>query len=309
MFLPIHTAWWAVFGVSLDWLLLHIYHAISSVPFLELIGAYGLAIIVMTILVKAVLFPLYHLQLVLSKRNLQNQRRVAPQLAEVRKKYKGEPQKQQAATMELYRQEGVNPLGGLSGCLPSLVQMPILIALYYVFSGNAHKIGTAHFLFVPNLNVTPFSQPLIHGLPIPGIAYLVIPLLAAATTFVQSRMMQQPPNPAASEQEQQAQAMTKQMQVFMPLMILYFAFVTPAGLGLYWFISNCFAIIQQYLVNGWGGLFRRPQAAAAVAGAAPTPPAERSRSSAPPPRPVRQAPPPRRGVNERKRPRPRKPKR
>lgn len=307
MFLPIHTAWWAVFGVSLNWLLLHIYQAINSVPFLEVIGAYGLAIICMTLLVKAILFPLYHLQLVLSKRNMQNQRRVAPQMAEVRKKYKGDAQKQQAAMMELYRQEGVNPLGGLTGCLPSLVQMPILIALYYVFRNNL--VSKPHFLFVPNLNLTPFSVPLIHGLPIPAIAYLIIPLLAAATTFVQSRMMQQPPNPGASEQEQQAQAMTKQMQVFMPLMILYFAFVTPAGLGLYWFISNCFAIIQQYLVNGWGGL--RPQAAAAAAapGAATPPPVERSRSSEPPPRPVRQAPPPRRGVTDPKRPRPRKPKR
>src|SRR6202011_2788867 len=74
---------------------------------------------------------------------------------------------------------------------------------------------------------------------------------------VQSRMMQQPPNPAASEQEQQAQQMTQTMQVMMPLMITYFAFVTPAGLGLYWFISNCFAIIQQYFVNGWGGMRRQ----------------------------------------------------
>jgi YidC/Oxa1 family membrane protein insertase len=308
VFLPIHTAWWAVFGVSLDWLLLHVYNAINSVPILEVIGAYGLAIIVLTILVKLVLSPLYQLQLILAKRNLDNQRRVAPQLAEVRKKYKDDRQKQQAATMELYKEQGVNPLGGLSGCLPSLVQMPILIALYYVFSGNAHLNipSSAHFLFIPNLNSSPFSNPMFHGLPIPALVYLIIPLLAAATTFVQSRMMQQPPNPAASEQEQQAQAMTKQMQVFMPLMILYFAFVTPAGLGLYWFISNCFAIIQQYLVNGWGGL--RPRAAPAAVGPAKPPPANRPRPSGPPPRPVRQTSQPR-GVTEPKRPRPRKPKR
>ena len=118
--------------------------------------------------------------------------------------------------------------------------------------------------------------------------------------------MQQPPNPAASEQEQQAQAMTKQMQVFMPLMIAYFAFVTPAGLGLYWFISNCFAIIQQYLVNGWGGL--RPQGA--VAAASPAPPtasARRPRPPAAPPRPPRQTP-TTRPITDPKRSRPRKPK-
>jgi hypothetical protein len=89
-------------------------------------------------------------------------------------------------------------------------------------------------------------------------------------------------------------------------MILYFAFVTPAGLGLYWFISNCFAIIQQYLVNGWGGL--RPRAAPAAVGPAKPPPANRPRPSGPPSRPVRQTSQPR-GVTEPKRPRPRKPKR
>lgn len=223
------------------------------------LGAYGLAIIVLTVIVRLILSPLYHLQLALSKKNLAEQRKVAPQLAELRKKYRGDPQKLQQATMELYREHGVNPLGGLSGCLPSLVQMPILIALYYVFYGNARDhTFTDNFLFVPHLNDTPLSHPLAPGLPVPTLAYLVIPLLAAATTYVQSKMMQQPPNPAATEQERQAQQVTKQMQVFMPLMIAYFAIVTPAGLGLYWFISNCFAIIQQYLVNGWGGLRPAP---------------------------------------------------
>src|SRR2546421_13022054 len=104
-------------------------------------------------------------------------------------------------------------------------------------------------------------------------------------------MMQQPPNPNATEQEQQAQQMTQSMQVVMPLMIAYFAFVTPAGLGLYWFISNCFAIIQQYLVNGWGGL--RPQGAVAAGPSPPPPPPARPpRRAAPPARPPRDARPP-----------------
>jgi YidC/Oxa1 family membrane protein insertase len=157
--------------------------------------------------------------------------------------------------MKLYREHGINPLGPLMGCLPALLQFPILTALYYVFLGNARAHAfPAHFLFVPNLNDSPGSHPLIPGLPIPTIVYLIIPLLAAATTFVQSKMIQQPPNPYATEQEQQTQQMTQSMQVLMPLMIAYFAVVTPAGLGLYWFVSNCVAIIQQYLVTGWGAL-------------------------------------------------------
>jgi YidC/Oxa1 family membrane protein insertase len=82
-------------------------------------------------------------------------------------------------------------------------------------------------------------------------------------------MMQQPRNPGASEQEQQAQQMTQTMQVMMPLMITYFALVTPAGLGLYWFVSNCFAIIQQYLVNGWGGRLRPQNVLATAPASAP----------------------------------------
>ena len=263
-----------MFGQSLSWGLGNLYHLLAGNQVFAAIGAYGIAIVLLTIIIKVLLSPLFQLQLFLSKRSIDQQRKLAPELAELRKKYKGDPQKQQAAMMQLYREHGVNPLGNLTGCLPALLQFPILTALYYVFFGNAqHKTFTDHFLFVPHLNDTPAQNPLIHGLPIPTLVYLIIPILAAATTFVQSRMMQQPPNPMASEQEQQAQQMTQTMQVMMPLMITYFAFITPAGLGLYWFVSNCFAIIQQYLVNGWGGL-RRPRleaspATAAVAASAP----------------------------------------
>ena len=101
-------------------------------------------------------------------------------------------------------------------------------------------------------------QPVVVGYLLAGLIVgphiTIIPLLAAGSTYVQAKMMQQPPNPLASEQELQAQQMTKSMSMMMPLMIAYFAIVTPAGLGLYWFISNCVAIIQQYFVTGWGQL-------------------------------------------------------
>lgn len=268
--------WWSVFGASISWALRHVYDFFAANPLLADLGAYGLAIIVVTLGIKLVLSPLFHFQISLSKRSMDQQRKIGPQLAEVRKKHKGDPQKQQAATMELYKEHGINPLGGLSGCLPALLQFPILTALYYVFLGNAqHSTFADHFLFVPHLNQTPGSHPLLPGLPIPTFAYLVIPLMAAATTFVQSKMMQQPKNPMASEQEQQTAQMTQSMQVMMPLMIAYFAIVTPAGLGLYWFISNCFAIIQQYLVNGWGGLRPRPVVVAPPAPPSPPTPAKR----------------------------------
>ena len=211
---------------------------------------------ILTVGIKLILWPLYQLQLSLSRRSMQEQRKIGPELAAMRKKYKGDPQKQQEEMMKLYREHGINPLGPLMGCLPALVQFPILTALYWVFLGNAHSgaFPQAHFLFIPNLNDNPNAHPLLPGLPIPNVVYLIVPLLAAATTFVQSKMIQQPPNPYATEQEQQTQQMAQSMQVAMPLMIAVFAVGTPAGLGLYWFVSNCVAIIQQYFVTGWGSL-------------------------------------------------------
>jgi YidC/Oxa1 family membrane protein insertase len=252
--------WWAVFGHTLSWGLSSTYHLLAADQGAAAVGAYGLAIILVTVVVRLVLAPLFQLQLQLGRRTMEQQKKIAPQLAELRKKHKNDPQKQQQEMMALYREHGVNPLGGLSGCLPALLQLPILTAMYYVFYGNARNhTFVDHFLFVPHLNDLPSAHQLVPGLPIPTLVYLVIPLLAAGTTFVQSRMMQQPPSPAPTEQELQTQQMTRTMQVMMPLMIAYFAIVTPAGLGLYWFVSNCFSIIQQYFVTGWGGL--RPQVA------------------------------------------------
>jgi YidC/Oxa1 family membrane protein insertase len=234
------------------------------------IGSYGLAIVVLTVIIKVILSPLYHYQITRSRKTMDQQRKLAPEVALLRKKYKNDRNKLNAEMMKLYQEHGVNPLGQMSGCLPAVLQMPILLGLYYVFLGFAHShpFGTVHFLFVPDLNQTPVSHPLLHGLPlVPTFVYAIIPLLAAATTYVQSKMIQQPPNPYATEQEAQTQQMTQSMQYIMPVMIALFAVQTPAGLGLYWFVSNCVAIIQQYFVTGWGQL--RPTKSAAVNGTGP----------------------------------------
>jgi hypothetical protein len=118
----------------------------------------------------------------------------------------------------------------------------------------------AHFLFIPNLNDNPTHHLLASvvlfasHVGIPSPEYLVFPLLAAATTFVQTKMLQMPPAPNLTDQEAQAQSMQKMMVWMSPLMIGWFALNVPAGLGLYWFIGNCVGIIQQYFVVGWGNL-------------------------------------------------------
>jgi YidC/Oxa1 family membrane protein insertase len=195
---------------------------------LDWIGAYGVAVIVLTVIIRLILAPLQQFQLVTQRKSMVEQRKVAPQIAELRKKYKKDPQRLQAETMKLYQEHGVNPLGGFIGCLPLIVQLPILTALFYVFTGFAHRAEVAaHFLWIPNLNDNPNHHLLIHGLPIPDLAYLVFPLLAAVTTLVQSRMLQMPPNPNPSEQEQQTQQMQRTMVWISPLMIGWFALNVP----------------------------------------------------------------------------------
>ena len=261
VFLPIQHLWKVIFEDNLAAVLNFIYVHFSDVPMLSSIGAYGLAIVVLTIGIRLILSPLQQFQLVTQRKSMLEQRKLAPEVSELRKKYKKEPQKLQSEMTKLYAEHGINPFAGLVGCLPLIVQLPILTALYYVFTGFAHSAKVAaHFLFIPNLNDNP-NHHLLASLPlfgtnvgIPSPEYLVFPLLAAATTFVQTKMLQMPPAPNLTDQEAQAQQMQKMMVWMSPLMIGWFALNVPAGLGLYWFIGNCVGIIQQYFVVGWGNL-------------------------------------------------------
>jgi len=221
-------------------------------------------------MVRLLLAPLQQFQLVTQRRSMTEQRKLAPQVAELRKKYKKDTTKLNAEMMKLYQEHGVNPLGGLVGCLPLVIQMPILYALYYVFTGFArtHHSVVAQFLFVPNLNENPSHHPFF-SLPIPEPVYLVFPLLAALTTLAQSRMLQMPPPPNPTDQEQQTMQMQRTMVWLSPLMIGWFALNVPAGLGLYWFIGNCVSIIQQSFVVGWGNLLPARFRPVAAGGQAP----------------------------------------
>ena len=229
-----------------------------GVPLFVSIGAYGVAIVIMTIIIRLALSPLQQFQLLTQRRTMTEQRKLAPQVAELRKKYKKDAAKLNQEMMKLYQEHGVNPLGGLVGCAPLVVQMPILSALYFVFRNRApHLDLQSHFLFIQNLNDNPTTHAMavIAGVAIPGIAYLVFPLLAALTTFVQSKMLQQPTPVNPTEQELQTQQMQRMMVFMSPLLIGWFALQVPAGLGLYWFIGNCVSIIQQSFVVGWGNLW------------------------------------------------------
>jgi YidC/Oxa1 family membrane protein insertase len=233
--------------IPFTFVLSHLYDAFNTIGPLQVIGAYGLSIIVLTIVIKLCLFPLYQKQLTMSRKTQEEQRRVAPELAALRKKHKGDPTKLNTEMMALYKEHGINPLGGLAGCLPTLAQLPILIGLYQSIY-NFHSHVDPHFLWISNL-----THPAHYNQPITWI----LPALAGATTFVQSKMMAPPPaTPGDDSQAAQMAQMTSTMSLIMPAVIIYFAFNPNIGQGLvlYWVISNLFSITQQYFVNGWGQL-------------------------------------------------------
>jgi len=202
--------------------------------------SYGLAIILFTILVRAALTPLYLKQMHSAKK----MSLMAPQIKELQKKYKNDREALTKAQMALYKEQGANPA---AGCLPLLIQMPILYALFSVFTSlkslpnsGATAIYHQHFLwFVLDKPDHLFG------------AFGILPILAGATQWVQQRMMMQP----TSDPQQRS---TQQIMQFMPLMIVFFALQYPSGLALYWVTSTTYAIVMQYFITGWGQLFKSP---------------------------------------------------
>ncbi|HEY7927334.1 MAG TPA: YidC/Oxa1 family membrane protein insertase [Candidatus Dormibacteraeota bacterium] len=233
---------------------------------LKAIGAFGLAIIVTTIIIRGALFPIFGWQLRTSRRIQTEQRLIAPQLAEIRKKYKREPQKLSEEMKKLYAEHQVSPFSSLSGCLPALVQMPVLIGLYRGISNATTNLGSVGkgFLWISNVsetgsqacctvpksgvNSTDWSMLLAH----PSV--LILPVLAAVLTFAQSRMMMPPPRPDMTDQERTMANVTKQMSVIFPVIIFWLSLNFPQGLALYWVTGTLFMVLQQYHLVGWGSL-------------------------------------------------------
>ena len=229
--------------------------------------SYGLAIIIFTILVRAVLAPLNLRQL----RSAKKMSALAPKIKELQQKYKGNREELTRAQMALYKEEGVNPA---AGCLPLLIQMPILYALFFVFQRLAKPTAGAIY-HQPFLWFT-LDKPdnlFGHFFLGPQSYWGPLPLLAGVTQWVQSRMMMQP----TSDPQQRT---TQQIMQFMPLMIIVFAVNYPSGLALYWVTSTLFSIVLQYFITGWGQLFTSPFRVPE----APPPPAGPRRTTAAAPR-------------------------
>lgn len=213
--------------------------------------SFGFAIIIFTLLIKLITAPLNAKQIKSSKAMSDMQ----PRLQELQKKYKDNKEELAKRQMELYKEAGVNPLGG---CLPSLVQFPIWIGLYQALYRLAQSGKLAEgFFWIPSLAEPQNSSWLLQSpanwdWPYVG-AYIVLPVLTIVTQILLQKMMT-PKNP-----DPQTSTMN-QMMMLMPLMFGFFAIQVPSGLSLYWVTMNIFSGIQQYLMTGWGGLARKKNA-------------------------------------------------
>lgn len=220
----------------------HLYHEVIYRPILNLLvylynvipgHDIGAVIVLVTVVVRLILAPFMHKSL----KSQKAMNALQPKLNELREKHKDDREAQAKAMMELYKENKINPL---SSCLPLLVQLPILIALYQVL---AHALkgslnGLYHFVANPG-TINPLFLH-VFDLSKPNFAFAII---AGLTQFWQSRMML-PKNSG----DITAKALNAQMLYMLPLVSVFIAWRLPAGLPLYWIVTTLFAIGQQYLI-------------------------------------------------------------
>jgi YidC/Oxa1 family membrane protein insertase len=236
-------------------------------------GAIGISIIVLTLLVRAVLIPLFRRQLV-SQRRMQM---LQPEFAEIRKRFKGDTMKQRVAQQELMKERGISPV---SGCLPLLLQLPLLFIIYSVIQNGVTNFNPEPMLTVAGVKLVPLecpdtppppgvidpcidtTVPWLFGLDISrpetsivivGFGLSLLAVVSALMQLVQSRMMLPPPDPSTADDPNIR--IQRQMMLFLPLISVLYGGILPAGLFIYWIVATLFSIVQQYLIVGWGGMF------------------------------------------------------
>jgi YidC/Oxa1 family membrane protein insertase len=194
------------------------------------VGNWGWSIILLTVLIKLVFYPLS----AASYKSMARMKEVQPRLVAMKEQFKGEPQKMNQAMMEMYRKEKINPLGG---CLPVVIQIPVFIALYWVLLSSVELRGAPWILWVHDLSLpdTSISDLL-------GITQLfpigILPIVMALSMFVQTKLNPTPPDPIQAK-----------VMLYMPIVFSIMFFFFPAGLVLYWVVNNLLSIAQQWQIN------------------------------------------------------------
>lgn len=191
-----------------------------------IVGNYGIAIIIVTILMRILIFPLTLKQ----EKSMKKMKDIQPEVDKIREKYKDDPQTLNQKTMEIYKENNVNPMGG---CLPILIQMPIFVALYYAFVGNTIP-SDATFLWF-NL-----KQP-DHFMKLGTFTINLLPILNTLVTFIQQKIMM-------GVQPQDKNNPMSSMLYTMPLMMLFIFYNMPSGVTLYYLVSGVLSVVQQYFI-------------------------------------------------------------
>ena len=202
--------------------------------FYSIIPNYGIAIILVTLIVRGITTPFTVKQI----KSTRGMAALKPQLDEINVKYRTDPQKKQAAMMELYSKNNINPLASCTGgCLPMLIQMPIFMGLFFVLGRAIELRGAPAFLWISDLSR---SDVVWNGISIPIImpsGLAILPWLMVATTYFQTKV-------TMSSNAGMDPAQQKMMVWMMPAMMLLFSAVMPSGLVLYWIIGNIWSIAQ-----------------------------------------------------------------
>lgn len=236
-------------------LIVKVIYNLLSVVDNNVVSAYALAIIVSSLILKFVLLPLTRKQ----TQSMKAMQELNPEIAKLKEKYKNDSETLNRKTMELYKEYNVNPAGG---CLPLLLQFPIMIGFFYVLRDPVQYIFgdqatfdaiNKSFFWIQDLGFEAkavLADGTINGigfgveLPFIGAAVPVLAIIAGVTTFFSSKMTTAQ-SPAGGSEQQKATQNT--MTIMMPFMIFFFALNFPAGLTLYWAISNGFQMAQQYV--------------------------------------------------------------
>ena len=192
------------------------------------LGSYGIAIIVLTLAIKFITFPLNLMQI----RSSKAMRDVQPLMEDAKRRFGKDKERLTQETMRIYKENGINPA---AGCLPMLIQMPVWFGLYSALRNLAETAPafSQGFLWLPSL-------------ALPDHTYILV-ILTMATQFVVQRMMTIP----SSDPQQQTM---NRVMMFMPLTFGFVAMSVPSGLALYWVTTNLFTFFQQGLTTGWGGI-------------------------------------------------------
>jgi len=200
--------WVTIIAKPLFWLLQKIH---------GFVGNWGWSIVLLTVLIKAVFFPLS----AASYKSMARMKEITPRMQALRERFKGDPQKMNAALMELYKTEKVNPFGG---CLPVVIQIPVFISLYWVLLSSVEMRGAPWILWIHDLSQ---QDP-----------FYILPVLMAVSMFLQTRLNPTPPDPVQAK-----------MMMFMPIAFSVMFFFFPAGLVLYYVVNNVLSIAQQYYIT------------------------------------------------------------